>query len=195
VELERLLPGLRSIAIADVLRVNGRVLDIRQFDSVQPVDAIERRARAVWNDGQKNAVAVTKSEDWLLIAAARGDRFATLRLQASAAGTRGFLIETDLDGGPGIDPHKPMRFPVGSRIASVVESTDAGRAATQWIVVLPVLADPLGEMSRSALGAGWQPTGMHGSVASYRRGDNEMILAMKRTTGETLVIVNVVRSG
>ncbi|MGB8328203.1 MAG: hypothetical protein WCE48_11570 [Steroidobacteraceae bacterium] len=186
---------MRSSAVADILRVNGRVLDIRQFDSVQPVDAIERRARAIWNDGRKNTVAVTESEDWLLIAAVRGDRFATLRLQASPEGTHGFLVESDLDGGPAIDPHKPMRFPVGSKIASIVESTDAGRAATQWMVVLPMLADPLREMSRNALSAGWRPTGLHGSMASFRRGDNEMILAVKRTNGEALVIVNVVRSG
>jgi hypothetical protein len=82
---------------------------------------------------------------------------------------------------------------MGSRTATFVESSDAAGASTQWVIVLPPLADPVYDVTRNALASGWQPLGARGAVAGFRRDGEEMMVAATRTDRGAVLIINVVR--
>jgi hypothetical protein len=195
--------GVSAEEVGSELRINGlatRVLRLRGAASMlQLRDAFQAGVHA------SSGVLPTGSlEGWQLHARRFGRGFQTLQMRADGqGGVEALLATTDLSLSARATPVAPLSLAGAAQVTSVVESNDAGTAATQYVAWSPLPVASLRRLlCQRASSDGWRVASCDTAVVDLSRPSRSLVMsvmeipaaAQGRTTMRAIVVLNELRS-
>lgn len=197
-------PEARLEWVAPYMMYNGVPMSVKRFDSEQkPADILAFYRRA-WSAGPAGAAAVEYTVGpWHTIAAARGNCFFTVQVQASGSkGSTGLLSATQApDRVRVIDSSKALPMMQGSTVINDIEHHDDGKAARTLLLSNSFSAESNADFYRRSLGdQGWKIVTSYqmttkkgpGITIVMKRGLEEASLVITRSGNSTTVLANLV---
>jgi hypothetical protein len=196
------LDTLRPISrrVADETRVNGIRLEIRHLSVGVSPSAVGTLLRQRWADGP-GELDEQRVGEWLVLGRQRGSFHETWQIRMDG-GLHSEVVYSvsDVLHAPTRPAASPFALPGGTRIISVVESSDRGRRAVQHLVHAPLPPRRLLDWVRnSAAARGWlelspgtKPETDSGFVSVHGRAGSELtVVALGTRDGSRLVINQV----
>lgn len=159
--------------IGDSLRLNGTPMQIRNFHSAVPMEALLHDVQENWQRTSHNSVSKTAIPGWTVLNQQVGDEHRSFQVRpAGPAQVEGFVALTSPK--KKVEPQMALRLPSDMTAVTVIDSVDAGKSTQQVIAVSRRSIDA----SASALSAQLRAGGWERHVMK-RNGQTMMLSANK----------------
>lgn len=201
------LHGVGSLArapggYAGTLRIDGVETRIEESYLAAPADLAAREYQARWRvDDPSSVVAETVVAGTHVLGQRRGRSYRTAQFSAEPDGrTRVLVAHRDLVAAPRREP-PPLPLPRGTRVIRELAMSEGSQAVLQIYSTVPASrASTMAALLDAARRAGWGPAAAQrasergeSAVLAWRRGGDELLIAVGGAGMRTTLLVHAVR--